>query len=290
MLPLCVGGLLAINGVAACSEKDNESEARTEKAVVVANEPPGVFVERIAKLLETVKKKGDCSAVFLINIRSQTRFDCPADKSQRRSMAAFERVGAESYGTGGVVDYRSGEAPEGAAVTLYVDPNGDWGVGRFGIVTDPSTAKSDADSRDGYAKAADDYLTAVRERDCKAFKDVAFSTSDQKVCSTSFVNTKSLAKRLRTNPAAAPRYVGGNGTFGFLTLETAKPKPEASTISVIRAEDGAQTSYIVLDVTPSPTAARQRALVRARKARDKGANPNMEPSTKPSDPAVEDTQ
>jgi hypothetical protein len=200
-------------------------------------------------------------------------------------MASFEVVGADEYGTGAVVDYKSGKLEDGGAIVLFVAPDRNWAVSRFGVITKPSTKTSDGDSRDGYDEAVDEYLAAVRERDCSAFKDTAFiGDADEKdVCKTAFAGTEELVQRLKANPSAEPKYEGGNGTYGFYTFETQKPEPENSTISVVRQIDEPARPYVILDVTPSPTAAEQRrVLEQFKQQQKKGTQPKTSPSRKAS--------
>jgi len=280
----------ALGGIAGCGDSDEESTAGNAATTFSrASEPPKTFIERMAKLLETTTAAKDCAQLEEINQRSPSRFSCPPAKALRKSMASFEVVGVEEYGTGAVVDYKSGKLDDGAAILLFVSPDRNWGIGRFGVVTKPSTETSDEDSREGYDEAVDRYLTAVRERNCKAFEKVAFTGGVKRkdVCKVSLAATKPLAKRLKANPSAAPSYAGGNATYGFYNLETRKPEAENSTISVVKSTDDEGASYVVLDVLPSPTAADQKLIQeQLREQRKQKANDDMTPSSKPSDPAV----
>jgi hypothetical protein len=262
---------------------DSESAGEGSPTLSRAAEPPEVFVKRLAKLLATTTRARDCAQLDEINRHSSTRFSCPPEKSLRSSMASFKVVGAEEYGTGAIVDYKSGELEGGGAIVLFVATDRQWGIARFGITTEPSTGTDDERSRARYDEAVERYLTAVRERSCETFKEVAFSSrvEGEDVCKTTFAKTKELAKRLKVNPTATPRYVGGNATYGFYNLETRKPEPENSTIGVIKSSDGTGTAYVVLDVLPSQTAAEHRRLVRQAQE-----SPDTTPSSKPSDPAV----
>jgi hypothetical protein len=278
-------------GAVGCGDDGESTAAPQTPRWEESSEPSKAFAERLAKLLETATTPKDCAEIEQINARSFTRFSCPADKALRKSMAKFEVVGAEEYGTGAIVDYESSATKDGAAMVLFVSPDRQWGVGRFGVLTKPSTSSSDEETRAGFDKAVAGYLAAVRERDCSAFFDVTFfgGASEEQVCETAFPQTKRVAKWLRANPSAEPVYEGGNGTYGFYTFETKKPKPANSTISVVR-ESESSDKYEVLDLAPSPTAAEQRRIRKqyARQQREKRKNggSNMEPSSKPSDPAV----
>lgn len=287
VLPLATGALAL--GAVGCGSDEESAEAPRKPRYSEGNEPSKAFAERMAKLLETSTTAKDCAEIEQINARSFSRFSCPPDKALRKSMASFEVVAAKEYGTGAIVDYKSGAESDGAAMVLFVSPDRNWGVGRFGVLTKPSTSTSDAETRAGFDKAVAAYLAAIRERDCAAFFDVAFyaGAPEKQVCKNAFPQTKRLAKWLKANPSAKPVYEGGNGTYGFYTFETQKPKPANSTISVVRASENSD-KYEVLDLAPSPTAAEQRKVRKqyARQQKDKRAPGDMSPSSKPSDPAV----
>lgn len=289
-LPALVAVALLGAAISGCGSDDDTSAAKQEVRFSEATESPRAFTERLAKLLATTTSKKDCAQIALINSRSTTQYPCPAPKDLRKSLANFKVVGAEEYGTGAIVDYTSGESKTGAAIVLSVALDRNWGVNRFGVITAPSTGTSAGQSRAGYEKAVDSYLSAVRKRDCDAFSAVAFTnglTDKQEICKRLFVTTNDLTNRLRANPSAKPSYQGGNATYGFYGLETKKPKPRNSTISVVKEGAGAKQPYVVLDVTASPTAATQRE---AREAVRKGKRDQSDttPSSKPSDPAVND--
>ena len=283
-----MAALLAVVVVSGCGD-DQESTAKNEPKFAAASEPVDAFITRMAKLLETSSVKKDCLQLNEINARSTTRFPCPPAKKLRKSMARFEIVGAEEYGTGAVVDYKSGKLEDGATIVLFVSPDRNWGISRFGVITKPSTRTSDDKSRVGSRRIATRYLKAVRESDCKTYKDVAFTgdVGEDTDCKISFGRLVSLAKRLKANRSAKLKYEGGNGTYGFYSLETQKPRPKNSTISVVKSTDASGPAYVVMDVVPSPTAAEQRRVVAGYRRQQKNkANPGMEPSSKPSDPAV----
>ena len=252
----------------------DEGAASSQPKVSAAVESPRLFATRLAKLLETTRAKGDCPQLEAINGRSAARFECPPSRELSDSMASFEAVGAEAYGTGAVVDYTSGQAEDGAALILRVAPDRNWAVSRIGIVTEPSTETGDEDSRAGFRKAATEYLDAVRARDCRAFDAVAFTGTDgpQETCRTIFPGTKDFARRLKQNPGARPVYQGGNASYGFLTIEMRKPKPMSMTISVMKTP-GASGRYLVLSAGQSPTAAQQRETVEQYRRQRKAAPP-----------------
>lgn len=287
---LCAAALLGVGAVAGCSDGEESAAGEEQVDYSLATEPPRTFIERTARLLATTTDKKDCAGLDAINSRSYTRLACPATTELRRSMARFKVVGAQTYGTGAVIDYKSGQIKDGAAILLFVSPSREWAISRFGVVTPPSTKTDDRASRRGFEKVVHDYLKAVRKRDCQEFIATVFFApgENKRVCSTTFAETAGLARRLKSNPSAVPKYEGGNGTFGFFTLETSKPKAQNLTFSVIRAAGNALKPYMVLHVGLSPTAAVQRSVREELRQQQKRAGPSTkeEPSSKPSDPSV----
>ena len=286
---LCAGALLGAAAIAGCGGDDEEGAGAVAKGppkVSAANEPPKRFAERMAKLIETTTSKKDCAQLDAIDARSYVGFTCPPGKDLRKSMASFEVVGAKEYGTGAVVDYRSGTAKDGAAILLFVSLDREWGIANFGVITEPSTATSDSQSRAGFDEAVDAYLAAIRERDCEAFKAVAYSAvvDEKKACKTSFKATERFAQRLKSNPKVRPQYHGGNASYGFYGIETAKPRLENSTITVVKAPNDPDNRYFVLNIAPSPTSVDQlrvrQQLEQQRRQQRERDRPETSPSRK----------
>lgn len=280
--------VLAI-GATACGDGDGGSSDRPASErpkFSAATEPPGTFAERMARLLETTTRKRDCPQLNEILARSLTSLSCPSDPALRTSMADFEIVGAEEYGTGAVVDYTSGDVKDGAALVLFSSPDRNWGVSRFGVVTKPSTDTSDAQSRAGFRNAIDGYLDAIQRRDCKAYMAVTFTDgrSRRDVCRTTFSATRALRARLNANPEAKPKYEGGNAVYGFFTLETSLPLPIKETISVVAATTKSASPYVILDSAPTATTDQQRAAMQQLKRAKTNPGPETSPSRKADSP------
>lgn len=275
---------LATTGCGGDSDGAEPDQAAAKYSM--ANEPPRTFVERTARLLATARTRRDCAEFDQINGRSLTRFPCPPSEDLSKSMERFEVVGVEEHGSGAIVDYTSGDIEDGAAIVLFVAPDRSWAIGRFGIVTEPSTGTSDTESRDGFRRAVDDYLAAVRETDCEAFLDVAFTTdgNQRELCAAMPRATAGLRKRLRANPDATPRYQGGNETYGFFEFETAKPSLVNTTISVVEATAGSASPYVVLDSAPSPTSKQRQAALELLEEGRRNDEPETSPSRKADDP------
>lgn len=256
--------VLASGGVGCGSGGQGDSTAAEKPKIAPAQEPARVFAQRFTRLLATARAKKDCAEIEAVSSRSHARFRCPSPRTLAKSMESFELIAAEEFGTGAVVDYRSGEVRDGASITLFVGPDRNWGIGRFGVIAGRTVGTSDEATRDGYERAVDDYLAAARDRDCRAYAEAVFTgqASRSEVCESVRSGVGGLTKLLESNPAVRATYAGGNGTFGFFNLETEKPEPTNATISVMRVDEGGRDRYVILDRAASPTQAALRRLLR----------------------------
>lgn len=246
------GGLAVLCGVvglAAVGCGGGEADS-AESAAPAAKGSPQQAATRVAELLASAKRRGDkaCRELESVTERSIARFGCPPPKSLRRSMASFEVTGVAVHGSGAVVDYRSGEAKDGASILMFVDSSRRWSLSKFGLFYERTVGTSDDDSREAFDTAVDGYLTAVRNGNCRRYADFANTASSNKqaVCDQEFAATAPLARLLRRNRDTTPAYLGGNKRFGFHALELSQPEPRYFTISTITTPAGS----IVLDVAP----------------------------------------
>jgi hypothetical protein len=251
---VCVSAAALATG---CGDSDVDSTASDKSTkIAVASEPPKGFIEKTVKVLETATSNKDCKLIYGLNGKSVYRMACPAPKKFRKSMASFKVAGAEAYGPGAVIDYTSGSIKDNASIVLFATPDRSWGVGNFGLLSPRSVGTSDADNRAAYRAALDRYLAAVRKRDCKEFISAAFTTvkTEKEVCDGQFKETAPFGKRLKKSPDAKPKYEGGNGQYGFFSIETAKPELASTTVAVASAgEKQGKPVYLVLEWAPGPT-------------------------------------
>lgn len=249
--------LAACLAIAGCGgDKGDVAEGSSPIVEPAIAEPPGDFAAQLAATLSRASSKRDCRPIEELNERSAYDFGCPLDDDVARSLRDFEVVGAQAYGTGGVVDYRTKISKDGASMTLSVTPEGEWAVNRFGLINEPSVGTSDADSRKGYDKVVDAFLAAVRDGDCHAYLKAAITSSPdpKKACREEFPFTKPLRIRLKTSPPAEPEYLGGNEIFGFYGLALAGPKPSYWTVGTVTTPKGSLRPHAVMNVNRGPLA------------------------------------
>jgi hypothetical protein len=244
-------------GVVGCGGGKDDDEHQTPAAAdaPTAKGSPEAVIEQIAATLATAKKKKQCKAVEKINERSIQGLACPAPPKFRKSMRDLKVTDVGVYGSGAVVDYRSGGAPNGGSATLYVNRDKQWSIGRFGLLYGPTVGSEDGPSRAGFDRTMNSYLKAVHKRNCKQFRRYAATSSDKprQVCDDEFPRTALLGLALKENKRAKPQYLGGNETIGFYNLRIGGALPAYYTFSVIAVDAPKNKhSFLVLNVGNGP--------------------------------------
>ena len=255
LLVVLTGACLVAGG---CGGDDAESSgdggAQSDEAAAVER-----FVDRTAKIMRQARGPAYCKRLDPINARSTSRLACPTNPDLRKSLATFDTTGADTYGTGAVVDYTSGAAQDGASVILTKNSDGQWAITKFGLVYGKTVGTGDKPSRQAFDKAVTTLMRAVRDRNCKLYYGltVVQPADPKNACAPDggFGQTKSLARALRESPDPEPAYVGGNRAFGFYRLALTRPKPRHETISVVRTAPGSQPAAAILQVSPAPAEA-----------------------------------
>ncbi len=253
--PLSVVAVICLALVSGCGgdgDANGSEEVSARRAVV--ERQAAAFATRLANLIATSERKQDCDLLQEISSRSRTTFPCPAERDFRRSMARFEVTGTAAYGTGAVIEYKSGTVKDNASILLYVDPRGEWAVSRFGLLNEPAVGTSDDANEEGFKKAIDGYLNALNKRDCAAYNDFAYtgSTDEKKVCKTQFPATRTLSTLMSQDGRIDLRYLGGDRIYGFYALELDKPAPRRFTVSLTKTPGGSVEPFVVLDVAEGP--------------------------------------
>lgn len=241
-----------------CGDESNgDPRAETPAAARApdAKQSPEAFARDLAELVANTTRRKDCKPLDAINARSFYRFPCPSLDSVRTEMTFLKVLNGATYGTGAVLEYKSGETPPGGGtMVLFLAPNREWGLSRFNLITESSADSSDEDSRAGYERTATGYLRAIRERDCKGYTDYAAiqSRTPAAACKRELPATEPIARILRANPDSKPQYLGGSKDFGFFSLELEEPKPAYYTMGVFKTPDGSLRPFLVQFLTFAP--------------------------------------
>jgi len=252
LLPLA--GSLAIVCAAAVGCGDGGGESSAAESAGLGSQPARL-VKMMVSVSTSAKNAKDCKPVAKVNRRSAAKTVCPPfDAKSRKVTRSTKLTRAATYGPAAVVDYKSSGAPKGASIVLYRNSRSEWTIGRWGVVGGETIGTDDSDARKESRSVLDDYLAAVRNRDCRRFLEVAAAEStDPKVsCKREFAATESFGRILKANPGAEPRYIGGNDFLGFYRLDLARPRPLSVTISTVATPEGTLTPRIVLDAVSGP--------------------------------------
>jgi hypothetical protein len=237
------------------AESDGDGDAQSAAAVDApkGKGSPRAVTDRLVRLLVEAENKQDCKEVELVNDRSLYTLACPPRKALRESLRKFEVTGAATFGSGAVIDYRSGAVPDGASATLFVGPKGEWGISRFGLLYGRTVGTRDGPRRAAFDRAVDGYLRAVGARDCKLYRKHAatIDSTPKKGCEDEFRRTSAIGGAIAINGGAQPRYLGGNRILRFYGVTLRKPRPSYFTLSVIEASTSPPT-VVVLDAAPGP--------------------------------------
>lgn len=212
----------------ACGGDDDESGSSAETPETATSAPEvsesiGEFAERFAEAGAAVVAE-DCDAVKEFN--RGAGFFLPCASETAGDYADLEITGSEEFGTAGIVDYTSAQAPDGATAIAAINEDG-----RFRLIQSliPSslgfaaeqvgTEFDDQELRDA---AVATFVDATREKDCDAYFEVALTPTQDKEeeCRLQFDPKSQIQPQLTAAPAAAPEPLGGTEAFGLHELAT----------------------------------------------------------------------
>lgn len=244
--------LVAGSIVAGCGDDSSGSSTTADES---ASSEPARFVRRMLDTTAHALSKKDCREVAAINRRSPTKTICPPPlDSIRTDLEQTKLLAAATYGTAAIVEYRQ-KKDDPASIVLFRAPSGEWGVAAYGIVAAAGGVGSDGEDSQADARGAvEQYLAAVRERDCETYEKVAVTqlADPRQMCREEFPLTRPLSRELEASPTAEPRYLGGNESFGFFGLTLTGSKPAYYTITAVRTPEGSLRPFVVLGAQRGP--------------------------------------
>jgi hypothetical protein len=204
-------------------------------------------VSRFASRVQAALTQRGCPKLREINVDAQVVLPCPAsDPRARQGFANFRVTGSKEYGTGGVIDFTDAEAPRGGTFIVALGTDRNWViVGQLPFGTSRAPQRNRAD----FEKAVEQFLPAVRNRNCDEFfkYSVTQSQTKEQACSQELGRPyDDLRRALRASDDTEPFYLGGNGHVVFFGLLTDEPSEQYRTIPVIRMGAGGTSPYMVL--------------------------------------------
>jgi hypothetical protein len=185
--------------------------------------------------------------------RLRFEITCPPTPDVLPAFQDVKITGTAEYGSGGVADLTSREAPDGGTWSLAIDEKGRWQVFR-GDVTTERTVGTEITDQGPYEEALDSFLAALKEKDCAAFfrHSITVSPTRQQACAQELPLYAGLSKSLNADTDARPFFIGGNERYAFFGLHTDRPEREYRTAIVVKTEAGAPEPYQVLVTLRGP--------------------------------------
>jgi len=248
---------LAGCGGDAGEKKSGSAKARAANPASQASKPKQ-DIDEFAQLLETAITSPDCKGLKTkVNKPTQGGIEiaCPAEVAKvGKAYAGYQTRGAESYGSGALIDYESAEAPDGGTWELSLGGDGTWVIDA-GKITEERTVGTEFEKREDFDRVLDRFLGAVSEGDCDSFFKYSETYTEDKreACKEELPLYDALATALKADPDAKPFFIGGNGRYAFYGLETTKPRPVYRTVTVQETSAGAKEPYLVARTTVGPT-------------------------------------
>ena len=246
-----LGASMVLFLLAGCGGGDDEgTTARKNDSAGSGNAPVAKeTIQQFAARFEdaaAAAASGDCKTVESFNALNLATLPCGGKDG--KAYAHLEVTGAEAFGTGGVVDFTDAEAPNGATLLVGLDQSG-----RYGVMASLVSNKEEVGTRPGQPAVSDEgvqnFIRAVRDEDCDAYFDQAFTFSQDKAkeCKAEFAS--STPDELAADPSAEPTRLGGVADFVFYGLST---KPDGyRTIATLPGSSPSEV--VVLSYSARPT-------------------------------------
>jgi hypothetical protein len=232
--------LLALAGCG--SDDDNDDSGAESGAGQEMPEPEQPLEEYVDQLAAALGER-DCAELK----RLEFQIPCPPTAQSRPAFEDVEVSGVEQFGTGGVADFTSGEAPQGATWVLTIGEKGTWGVFR-GEITGEKSVGTELGEREPFDEALDGFLAAVEEGDCKAFfrYSVTASRNERTACREELPLYDQLGEALGADPDAKPFFIGGNARYAFYGLNTDEPEKAYRTVIVSKQGPPSQPHLVLV--------------------------------------------
>ena len=237
---LAVPLLVAAVAVAGCGG-DDDGGGKTPKA----KETLQSFQARLETAVAAIGQ-GQCRAVEEFN--SHAGLELPCDARAKKLFAGFEVTGAKTYGTGGIVEFRSPQTQGDIGVyTIAIGDDGRYHLtgGPLGPVVERSTLNEKPAREEEMDRAAQAMVDAIRANNCERFVQEVVTPqglSKKETCEQELGEAYApLRAELAKHKDAKPERLDGNGTFMFYALRTGD---EYRTLIVTRTGPGAPKPFL----------------------------------------------
>jgi hypothetical protein len=208
-------------------------------------EPAESVQEFQARLTTTVAAIGQdqCAAVERFNEKSGLPLQCRAKDLFR----GFQVTGAKAYGTGGVIEFRAAQVPQGVgAYTFAIGDDGKYQLtGPIAPVLPASSLNQEPKDAGDMDKAAQAMVDAIRANDCNRFTEVVYVPADMpkdQACKQELTEAYGpLRAQLTKHKDAKPERLEGNDRFMFYALWTGE---QYRTLIVSRTGQGAKRPFV----------------------------------------------
>jgi hypothetical protein len=232
--------LLLAAAVAGCGGGDDGGPEVPE-----AKETLQSFQARLTTAVAAIGQE-QCDAVKEFN--EQSGLPLPCNERAKALFEGFRVTGAKTYGSGGIVEFRSAETKGNIGVyTIAIGDDGRYHLtgGPLGPIVQRSTLEEEPAREEEMDRAAQAMVDAIRSNDCNRFvADVVTPQGlpREQVCEQELKQAYGpLHQQLLRHRDAKPERLDGNAAFMFYALRTGQ---EYRTLIVTRTGPGAPKPFL----------------------------------------------
>jgi hypothetical protein len=217
-----------------------------------ASETIDQFAQRF-KQASDAAVAGRCDVVRDFNRKAAITIFC--GKQAKGLYDHFRVTGAESFGSGGIVDYTDAEAPKGATAVAALDDKGVYRLVSSLILSRPvpggprfsaRQAGTEPDDEAARDKIANRFIDAIRSKDCDTYFKLGLTPTQNKKteCRIEFDPKTKVQPQIAADPDAEPDPLGGTEAFGFYGLSS--DPGHYRTIVLVPGPPGGDPKYLAL--------------------------------------------
>ena len=238
MLRGLVAALACVALVAGCGGSGDDDGPDTPKPAESVEE----FRARVTTAVAAIGA-GQCGTVEQFNAKSGLPLQCNA----KELFKGFQATGAKAYGTGGVLEFKAAQVPQGVgAYTFAIGDDRKYQLtGPIAPVLPASSLNQEPKDPEGMDRAAQEMVDAIRANDCNKFAEAVYVPADlpkDQACKQELTEAYGpLRAQLERYPDARPERLEGNDRFMFYALWTGE---QYRTLIVSRTGEGAKRPFV----------------------------------------------